>query len=240
MKIKIAYLDDYIIVVNKPSGIPSHSLRERRGRKEGEERTVGSFLLEKYPGLDKVGNNPLEAGLVNRLDNDTSGLLVAARDRKTWLFLRGQFKQKKVKKEYIALVVGELKGAGEIECYVAHSKKSKKKMVVVNRNEVESYKAKLAKCEYEVIRSFKGYTLVKITTSSGLRHQVRIQLAWFGYPLAGDVLYQKKKHREKDKIKINGHFLHSSKMLFVHPGTKKQMCFESSLSDELEEILNEL
>ncbi len=261
----VEYLDEEIIILNKPRGIPSLPLRAE------EEGTLAGSLLDKFPELAFIGNNALEAGLVQRLDNDTSGLLIAARKRECWLALREQFRKKQVQKEYLALVLGRsisipliavpsaakgrsimnlysspkrslgrVKESDRIASYIAHSKKSKKKMIVVAAKEARQYKARRAVSLYEPIKEYNNYTLVKLSTSTGLRHQVRVQLSWLGYPLAGDKLYQNRKQRDKDVLPLTGHFLHAAKISFSHPKTHKRITFEKPLPQELKQILSTL
>jgi len=231
---RIIYKDRDILIVEKPRQMPVHQLSD------ADQGTLGNMLLDQFPELRQVGGRPLEAGLVQRLDNDTSGVMIVARNRNSWLFLREQFKRKTVIKEYFALVLGQIRKSGEISSYIAHSKKSKKKMVVVAKREVAVYKARKAVSFYLPLKCFKEYSLVKVVTCTGLRHQVRVQLAWLGYPLVGDKLYQNRKQRENDRLFLQGHFLHASKITFIHPQSQRQVSFSCPLPQELQQGLQTL
>ena len=222
---RIIYKDDSIVVVEKPAGMPSVSL------KNGEEGTLASWLTKKIPELSTLPKGKLEAGLVHRLDNDTSGIMLAARTAAAYKNLRTQFDKGDVLKEYTALVVGDPPAKGTIEDPIAHHERKKKKMVV-------SKGGRPAKTKFGVIKRFgKKYALLSVEIKTGVRHQIRVHLASIGFPIAGDTLYQNPKKRAQDTLPLKRHFLHASRLGFRHPGTNKQIEFSSDLPEELKGVV---
>jgi len=215
------FKDEDILVVEKPAGMPSVSL------KEDEEETLASWLLKKFPKLSTLPKGKLEAGLVHRLDNDTSGLMVAARTVGAYKNLREQFDEGKVLKEYMALVIGNPPAKGMIEDPIAHHERKKKKMVV-------SKSGRPAETKFKVIKRFgKKYALLAVKIRTGVRHQIRTHLASIGFPIAGDTLYQNPKKRGEDTLDLKRHFLHASKLGFTHPKTGMWLEFSSQLPQDL-------
>lgn len=230
-KIKIIYEDESIILIDKPSGIPTHML------KPDEKGTVVNCLIEHFPLIAGIGTSVLMSGLVHRLDTDTSGLVLAVKDNESFINLRKQFKERKILKEYIALVHGRYNGPKIILNYIGSDPKSKKKVKVYSK---ETKGARPAVTEIISRQSCENYTLLKIIIKTGVRHQIRVQLANLGYPLVGDFLYQNLKTRKKDQLGLRRHFLHACKLGFFHPKNAKWMEFECKMSEDLNEILRRL
>lgn len=230
-EIKIVYEDAYIILVDKPSGIPTHML------KPDERGTIVNFLIEQYPFIKGIGTSILMSGLAHRLDTGTSGLLLAVKDNESFLKLRKQFKEHKILKEYTALVHGMYNGPKIISNYIGSSPKTKKK-VRVYPEEIKGTRQAIS----EIIQKkvFGDYTLLKIKIKTGVRHQIRAQLASLGHQLVGDSLYQNLKTRAKDQLGLKRHFLHASLLGFYHPKTNKWTELESKLPEDLNEILRRL
>lgn len=228
---KIIYEDDYIIIIEKPSGVPTHML------KADEKGTVVNYLVEHCPSIKEVGTNMLTSGLAHRLDTDTSGLVLAVKDNESFSNLRRQFKERKVLKEYLALVHGIYKGPNAISNYIGSDPKSKKKVKVYHTNVKGSRHAVT-----EIISNefYKNYTLIRLRIKTGVRHQVRAHFASLGYPLVGDFLYQNLKTRAKNQLGLNRHFLHACKLGFYHPQTGRWMEAESKLPEELDEVFRKL
>jgi len=217
----VIFKDEDILVVEKPAGMPSVSL------KEDEDGTLASWLLKKFPKLSTLPKGKLETGLVHRLDNDTSGLMVAARTVGAYKNLRKQFDEGKVLKEYMALVIGNPPAKGMIEDPIAHHERKKKKMVV-------SKSGRPAETKFKVIKRFgKKYALLAVEIRTGVRHQIRTHLASIGFPIAGDRLYQNPKKRGEDTLPLKRHFLHASKLGFTHPKTGRRLEFSSQLPQDL-------
>jgi 23S rRNA pseudouridine1911/1915/1917 synthase len=164
--------------------MPTHPLEPE------EKDTLANALVARYPELAMVGDSKLEPGLVHRLDNDTSGLLVVARTQRAYTVLKEEFRQEVLKKEYLALVMGELDKGGKIDSCIGHHPESQKKMEVFKeRDQIIKHKAMKALTTYEVEKRYQGYTLVRATIKTGVMHQIRVHLTAQGYPVVGDSVY---------------------------------------------------
>lgn len=227
----IIYEDQYILVIDKPAGMPSMSLSG------SEEKTLASWISKKNPDCAKAGESG-EVGLVHRLDNDTSGVIVAARINDAYKNLRAQFEDGTVKKEYIVLVIGTPPKEGRIDLPIAHHPRKKKKMMVcVSEAEAKKHKARTAATKFRVIKkyNFEGarYSLLSVEIKTGVRHQIRAHLASIGHPIAGDKLYQNSKLKEMDVLNLKRHFLHASEIEFAHPKSGERVKFVSKLPIDL-------
>ena len=227
MKITIVYQDEALVVIEKPAGVPSCVLRQA----QDDRLSVEEWLQKKIPG----------AKLVHRLDNNTSGLLAAAKTEKAFAKLRAIWKSPEVVKKYTALVLGRTPPSGTISIPIAHHARKKKKMVTGGKKAREAY------TEFKTIRHFppagghgKNYSLLEVKIQTGVRHQIRIHLASIGHPIAGDPLYQKTKFREQDILKLPRHFLHLSYLQFPHPLTGKMFECKSELPQDLKGVLETL
>jgi len=233
--LKIAYEDKEVIVVEKPARIPTHPLEPE------EKGTLTNALVARYPELTMVGDSRLEPGLVHRLDNDTSGLLVVARTPRAYTVLKEEFRQEVLKKEYLALVLGEVDRGGKIDSYVGHHPESQKKMEVFKEKEqIFKHKARRALTFYEIEKRFQGYTLVRVTIKTGVMHQIRVHFASIDHPLAGDRLYQRSRFRKADTLGLTRQFLHSSRLGFYHPQDRRWLEFFSALPEDLAKALSSL
>lgn len=216
----IYYEDEDLIVVNKPSGMVVHPAN---GHFSG---TLVNALLYHTPNLSTI-NGELRPGIVHRIDKDTSGLLVMAKNDPTHLALAKQFKEKTVKREYFALCYGVIEhDKGTIDAPIARDKNDRKKMTVIagGRNAVT---------HFEVIERLHPFTFVKCLLETGRTHQIRVHLSYIGYPLVGDLKYGPKK-----VIGKQGQFLHATVLGFTHPRTNNFMEFESPLPDYFTGFLN--
>lgn len=223
---RIIYIDDEIIIIDKPAGMPSASL------KKDEKGTLASWVLEKFPEQKKIPKGELEAGLIHRLDNDTSGLIVATRNTCSYTTLRNRLEEGHFKKGYIAIVLGRTPGQGTVTLPIAHHPEKKKKMVVCRtQSKAKKHKGRKAITHFKTIKFFaSAYSLLGVKTETGVRHQIRIHMAALGFPLAGDSLYQTQIQRRQDILaKAGRHFLHANFLEFRHPTTNKLICFESKL-----------
>jgi 23S rRNA pseudouridine1911/1915/1917 synthase len=230
LKIQIVEEDSSFLVVEKPSGIPSHPL------KPSETGTLIQGVLAAFPEIAGVGDLKREPGLVHRLDTDTSGLVLVARTEAALRFFREEFRMRRVEKEYLALVLGEVKGEGKIEVPIAHHPKNKRKMKVVPEG-ISKEKGRQAVTFYSVEKSYSDATLLKVRIPTGVRHQIRVHLASLGHPIVGDPLYggEEVKRERLDRI-----FLHASRLAFRHPVTMKRVECRSSLPEDLKKFLNEM
>lgn len=217
----IVYEDDDVIVINKPQGMVVHPAPGH------DDHTLVNALLYHCP-LSTI-NGTFRPGIVHRIDKDTSGLLMVAKNDKAHRFLAKQLKDKTNIREYVALVHGRIaEDEGTINAPIGRSLKDRKKQAVVKdgRNAVT---------HFEVLKRYRDYTLVKCILETGRTHQIRVHMKYIGHPLVGDPLYGPKK-----TIKGNGQFLHAGKLGFVHPTTGKLLIFEAPLPKIFQECLEKL
>lgn len=217
----IVYEDDDVIVINKPQGMVVHPAPGH------DEHTLVNALLYHCP-LSTI-NGTFRPGIVHRIDKDTSGLLMVAKNDKAHRSLAKQLKDKTNIREYVALVHGRIaEDEGTINAPIGRSLKDRKKQAVVKdgRNAVT---------HFEVLKRYRDYTLVKCILETGRTHQIRVHMKYIGHPLIGDPLYGPKK-----TIKGNGQFLHAGKLGFVHPTTGKLLIFEAPLPKIFQECLEKL
>ncbi len=241
---RIIYEDDSLLAVDKPGGLPTASL------KDGERNTLASWLIERYPELAALPKGRLEAGLVNRLDNETSGAVVAARTAKAYEDLRLQFAGTGAKKEYMALVVGSPPERGTVDAPIAHHPRKKDRMAACESPErAREWKGRPAKTAFETLQRYcyrdaegvdHDYALLSVTITTGVRHQIRVHMAHLGHPIAGDRIYRNPKKRAADPLALERHFLHASKLTISHPETRAEIVFESSLPGDLRTALDSL
>ncbi len=221
--IQILYEDEFLAVVNKPRGMVTHP---SKGRYSG---TLVNALLYKFPNNLSNYNGDDRPGIVHRLDKDTSGGLIIAKDNNTHRALSKLFKEHEVVREYIAIVHGNIKtDEGRLEYSIGRNPKDRKKMAVTDKN------SKTAITDYKVIKRFDGFTFVRLSLYTGRTHQIRVHMAKIGHPVAGDKLYGPK----KSKLKIL--YLHSAKLEFIHPVTKKKIIVESQPDEEFNKFINKL
>ncbi len=219
MDLDIVYEDDDIIIINKPSGMVVHP-----GNGNYTNTLVNGLMYYTNNLSDINGNNRL--GIVHRIDKDTSGLIIVAKNNKTHEILSDYFKNKTITREYIALVKGEVdSNSGTIDAPIGRSTTDRKKMAVTSKN------SKNAITHFKVIKRYKGYTLLKLKLSTGRTHQIRVHMKYIGYPVYNDPVYT------NDTCSSFGQFLHSYSMDFIHPITKKHMHFECDLPDYFKEHL---
>ncbi len=219
---------DYLII-NKPAGLLVH---EAPGF---DETTLVDLVVKKYKDIKKVGDDPLRPGIVHRLDREVSGLMVIARNMDMFEHLKNQFKTRKTKKEYIALVYGApQKHEGTINFNIDRSETVDYKMAAVPEHEGRGRKAIT---EFDLIEKLGNYSLLKLTPHTGRTHQIRVHLNAYGLPIIGDLIYHPKKL--KTKIKMNRIFLHANKLGFTDC-EGKWLEFEAKLPAELDEILKNL
>lgn len=222
MDIEIVYEDEDIIVVNKPSGLVVHP-----GAGNYENTLVNGLLY--YTEELSSENGEERPGIVHRIDKDTSGLLLIAKNNKTHQILTEYFKNKEVKREYLALLCGRFPhDSATIDAPIGRDPEDRKKMTVIATN------AKEAVTHLKVIRRYQDYTLVSLKLETGRTHQIRVHMKYIGYPVYNDPVYNPKKATEF------GQFLHSAKMDFKHPITKKEMHFECPLPVFFQEFIDSL
>lgn len=219
MDLNIVYEDNDILIINKPSGMVVHP---GNGNYSG---TLVNGLMYYTNNLSSV-NGEIRPGIVHRIDKDTSGLIIVAKNNKAHEILSNYFQNKTITRTYIALVKGELKtNSATIDAPIGRSEKDRKKMAVTSKN------SKNAVTHLTVLKRYKGYTLVKLKLDTGRTHQIRVHMQYIGHPVYNDPVYT------NDKCSEFGQFLHSYSMEFVHPITKEKMYFECPLPDYFEDFL---
>lgn len=221
--LKIVYQDDSIAVIDKPQGMTVHA---GNGISEG---TLVNALLYHLDSLSGI-NGVIRPGIVHRIDKNTSGLLVVAKNDKAHLSLSKQLQDKTCKRQYVALLTGELKtDEGRIENEIGRSPKDRVKMAVVKNG-------RKAITDYKVLKRYVGYTLVSFSLLTGRTHQIRVHAKYIGHPVVGDPEYGIK----NSKFKLNGQLLHAEKLEFIHPETGKKVSFYSEIPDYFKETLKKL
>ncbi|TZE82028.1 RluA family pseudouridine synthase [Calorimonas adulescens] len=221
--IDIIYEDDDLIVVNKPKNMVVHPAP---GNYSG---TLVNALLYKTKNLSTV-NGVVRPGIVHRLDKDTTGLIIVAKNDISHKGLAEQLKNHLVNKTYLALVDGVVKDdMGTIHTMIGRNPKERKKMAVVENG-------KEAVTTYNVIERLNGYTFLKLNIKTGRTHQIRVHLAYIGHPIVGDKLYGKK----KNEFGINGQLLHAHKIGFIHPAYGRYMEFSAPLPEHFTDVLKKL
>ena len=217
----IYYEDDDLIVVNKPSGIVVHPAP---GNYTG---TLVNALIYHTNNLSKVNTN-IRPGIVHRIDADTSGLLLVAKNDKSHNILAEAIQKKEVVREYIALVEGIImEDTATIDAPIGRDKKDRKKMTVTSEN------SKDAVTHIRVLERYKDSTLIRCKLETGRTHQIRVHLSYIGHPVVNDPVYGHKKLIDKDF----GQMLHAEKLGFVHPTTKEYMEFTAPVPERFKEIL---
>lgn len=223
--VEIIYEDEDLAVVNKPQGMTVHL---GNGNIDGTLVNALLYKLDKLSGINGV----IRPGIVHRIDKDTSGLLVVAKNDKAHLCLSKQISEKTCKRTYLALLEGNLKDdSGTVTTYIGRSPQDRVKMAIVPPE-----KGKLAITDYRVEKRYSGYTLCRFDLQTGRTHQIRVHAKYLGHPVVGDRVYGIK----KQKFNLNGQLLHAFKLTFVHPSTAEVMTFEAPLPDYFVEILNKL
>lgn len=213
----IAYEDDDLLVVNKPKGMVVHPAP---GNYEG---TLVNALLYHCPDSLSGINGVLRPGIVHRIDKDTSGLLIVAKNDFAHRALALQIAEHSFTREYRAIVTGHLKeDNGTVVAPIGRNPNDRKKMAVTDKN------AKNAVTHYETLAKYIGYSYLKLRLETGRTHQIRVHMAYLGHPLAGDTVYG---HPPKNELSLGGQCLHAGLIGFVHPRTQEYMEFQSPLPD---------
>jgi 23S rRNA pseudouridine1911/1915/1917 synthase len=242
--IKIIYEDDDLLVIDKPAGITVN-----RAETTKNERTVQDFLEEKFINnkdwlnADKESDFYKRAGFVHRIDKETSGILLVAKKADSFINLQSQFKEKDVRKSYVALVHGALKvNEGEIRVPVGRLPWNRQRFGVLAGGKESATK-------YTVIGNYKfvlspkhiePLTLLELNPETGRTHQIRVHLKYINHPIFSDFLYAGRKTSRDDRRFLERVFLHARTISFLHPKTGKRVEFESELPSELKNFLNNL
>ena len=220
----VVYEDSDILVVNKQKGLVVHP-----GNGNPNGTLVNAIMARCKDSLSGIGGE-IRPGIVHRIDKDTSGLLIIAKNDKAHINMSEQIKNHEVVKTYLALVRGNVKeNEATINMPIARSTKDRTKMAV-------SKNGKNAVTHIKVLEICDGFTYIKVNIETGRTHQIRVHMAQIGYPIVGDTVYS----NGKNPFGVEGQMLHSSKLEFVHPVTGKEMVLEAKLPEYFEEILNTL
>jgi len=228
LPVRILYEDSAVLAVDKPPGLASQALRA------DETDTVANFLLARHPELATVGKTPLEAGIVHRLDTATSGVLLVARMAGAYAALRRQFSEHRVRKEYRALVHGNVAHASEIQTPIVAPRNSPRVRVC----RAARPDGHAAHTRIEPLERYEGFTLLAVEISTGVRHQIRVHLASIGHPVVGDRSYGPTDVAGAGAVPR--HLLHAFRLGFVHPESRKAIEIASPLPPDFTACLNTL
>ena len=223
LPIDIVYQDKDIAVINKPQGLTVHDGNGVKGY------TLVNLLLANLDSLSGI-NGVIRPGIVHRIDKDTSGLLVVAKNDAAHVSLAAQIQNKTCKRTYIALLEGVLKqDGGRIETHIERSQKNRTMMTV-------SDNGRLAITEFKVLKRYDNYTLCEFNLKTGRTHQIRVHSKFIGHPIVGDPVYGYK----NQKFNLNGQLLHAVKLELTPPATGERMTFTAPLPDYFLNVLTKL
>lgn len=228
--LNIIYEDNDIIVINKPSGIVVHPAP---GNESGT--LVNALLYHCKDTLSGI-NGVIRPGIVHRIDKDTSGLLVVAKNDEAHVFLSSLLKDHGIKRTYHAIIIGHMKEqSGTVNAPIARHPVDRKKMAVVSGG-------RDAITHYEVIEEFTGYSYLKLNLETGRTHQIRVHMSYKGHPIIGDTVYGggKTTFEKANAPLLDGQILHAKELSFPHPKTKEIMHFECNLPSNFETLLEKL
>lgn len=238
----ILHEDKNILILDKPAGLAVH----RATTEKTPSKTLASWLLEHYPDLARVGEDPDRPGIVHRLDKDTSGVMVVARTQTAFTKLKRAFKERGITKQYVVLVEGNptwdhktvelaIRRTGSGTFGARHPKD----VATLPSDEQAQYRT--AVTDFTTIKRFGKYSLLEARPKTGRTHQIRVHLKAIGLPVVGDALYAPKKMvSEVRAMGFNRHFLHAQTLTFVHPETRQKVTFTSNLAQELNDFLKKL
>jgi len=218
----IVFENEDLIVVNKPAGMVVHPAA---GHSSG---TLVNAMLGYDPDIEGIGGEE-RPGVVHRLDKETSGLILLAKNERAHRWLQDQFRLRKVEKTYLALVDGKPPTpSGRVEAHIGRDPSHRKRMAIVSES-----RGREAISEYKTVESFRVHTLLEFHPLTGRTHQIRLHCAFLGCPIVGDGIYGKK----KPSLDIDRHFLHAYRLKITLPGEKETRLFEAPLPEELERVL---
>ena len=220
----IIYEDNDIIVINKSKVLVVHP-----GNGNPDHTLVNAVMAKCKGSLSGIGGK-IRPGIVHRLDKDTSGLIVVAKNDKAHIGLSEQLKKKEMKKTYIALVRGNIQeNEATIQMPIGRSTKDRKKMAVTK-------KGKEAITHFKVLKRYGKYTLVEVKIETGRTHQIRVHMAEIGHPVVGDMVYS----NGKNEFGVEGQMLHAKQLIFQHPITQEKITLTAPLPEYFEKVLEQL
>lgn len=229
--IQTVFEDDDILVLDKPSGLTVNRSETTKGD------TLQDYLEKNFKIKIESGDDSdfsKRSGIVHRIDKETSGLLIVAKNKETFENLQKQFKERTVRKTYIALVHGKMQGKGEINISIGRLPWNRKRFGVLAGG-------REAKTLYKVLSNFKikneDVSLLEVYPQTGRTHQIRVHLKYINHPVFSDELYAGRKMARRDRNILNRLFLHAAKISFAHPVSGKTISFESELPKELKDLI---
>jgi 23S rRNA pseudouridine1911/1915/1917 synthase len=224
----IRYEDENLLVINKPAGLVVHPAG---GHRQG---TLVNAILAHCPDLAGVGGEK-RPGIVHRLDRDTSGLILVAKNDATLLGLQSQFKRRMVGKVYLALVEGQIQPAQAlIDAPIGRDPRQRKRMAVIPPG--SSARSRPAQTAYKVRAYYDDFSYLECRPHTGRTHQIRVHLAYLGYPVVGDTVYG----RRRPRLALKRHFLHAAEVTFQRPADGMELSFHAELPEELQQVLDKL
>lgn len=231
--VPIIYEDSSLLVVNKPAGMATHGFS---GRETG---TLANFLAAARPELCQVGRSRWEPGLVHRLDQETSGLLLVAKTQAAFEALRNQFRRRQITKKYLALVWGQTEAVGSISYPLAHDPRDPRRMRALVQSDPLAKKPKRwrAVTRWRKLAEGQGVTLLEVEMETGVTHQIRVHLAAIGHAIVADALYG---GADSMAFGLHRHFLHAWSLKFVHPEHGGTMHAQAKLPGDLQRVLERL
>ena len=222
--LNIIYEDDDILIINKEKGMVVHP-----GAGNPDGTLVNAIMAKCKDSLSGIGGK-IRPGVVHRIDKDTSGLVIIAKNDKTHIDISEQIKNREVEKTYLALVRGNIKeNEAVINMPIGRSTKDRKKMAVEK-------KGKEAITEFKVLEKYDGFTYIEVKIKTGRTHQIRVHMAEIGYPIVGDEVYS----NGRNPFNVKGQMLHAAKLGFIHPSTKEKVVFEAPLPEYFQNVLGNL
>lgn len=221
--LSVLYEDDHVAMIDKPAGMVVHPAY---GHRSG---TLVNAILGRWPQIAAI-DGPERAGIVHRLDKETSGVIVIAKTAEALANLRAQFKARSVTKRYVALVEGMPDTPeGIIDAPIGRDPNQRKRMAVIRDG-------REAVTEYHVLETYADHSLIEAFPKTGRTHQIRVHMAFIGHPVVGDTVYG----RRKQRIRMKRHFLHAATIAIAHPVTGEPVIVESPLPVALQDVLNKL
>lgn len=202
IKLNIIFQDKNIIVVDKPAGLQVHPDHNKK------DNTLVNVLIAKFPEIKEVGDDPIRPGIVHRLDKDTSGIMIVARNQNTFEELKKKFKNREVEKQYRAIVYGKPEKEGVIDKPLARASNYKKQVVAGRKTKT---KIRAAVTKYKALKSWGGYSFLEVMPKTGRMHQIRVHMASIGHPIVGDNIYKSKRIK---KVAAVRQMLHARSIKF--------------------------